>query len=812
MSQKVKVLLIEDNEEHVILFRHNFGKLELGSTLLVHERTLADGLQRLQGEIKFHVVFLDLNLEDSQGFNTFARVHSAGNNVPIVILTATSEPSIIRQALSCGAQDYLAKFELNAETLERSIQHAMWRGSAEQTLQTKVRELEVAQEQLRVMNQQLAHTQSEHEELLNTIDGVVWEAEVGKPTYTFVSNQVEKLLGYPTEKWLKEVGFWKSIILEEDASRIIGPGYRESFEKHDTQLEYRLKKADGEPIWIREYIKVIEENGVPSKLRGIMVDISNRKRAEEALRQAESEAVRATNLKSDFLAHMSHEIRTPLNAIIGMASLALEGTLTSDQLECMGTIRTAGNTLLMLINDILDFSKIEAGMFQLEMSDFKLSTVLNQGLDVVSLTARRKNIRLETHLDPLLPEYVKGDQSAILRVTLNLMGNAVKFTPDHGQVKISMTVVDHKDDDYRIRVEVKDSGVGIAPEKQKWLFQPFSQADNSMSRKYGGTGLGLSISKQLVNLMQGSIGLESDLGLGSTFHFEIPLKKSQVATVAEPKPRSNEPRKQTNNIRVLVAEDNVLNQRVIKRLLEQVNCGYELAINGREAVEMFTAWPFDMVIMDCQMPEMDGYAATIAMRKIEAEEGRARTPIVALTAHAFVEDRRKCERAGMDDYLSKPITGAQLDACIERWTSASKVKEEKGGAVMTNLDRAIDTRFIDRLIELNEPSSQDFVVELIDLFQADALAHLERVRDAFDRLDLTKLENEAHSFKSSCRNVGAHKLAAQMENIEFLAHKGNLTLLQANRDLFLNMNAEELTRVMAELKSIKIERTHSRAA
>jgi PAS domain S-box-containing protein len=804
MSQKVKILLIEDNEEDAVLFKWQLDKIEFGSALLVREKSLADGLKRLQGDLKFHVVFLDLTLPDSEGFSTFSRVHSAANSVPIVILTASSETTIIREALSCGAQDYLSKIGLSSEALERSIQHAMWRGSAEQNLQTKVRELELTQEKLRVMNRQLAQSQREHEELLNTIDGVVWEAEISKPTYTYVSNQVEKLLGYPMNRWLTETGFWKSIIHPEDKVVMVGPGYRASLQKHDSQREYRLIKADGETIWIREYIVIIEEDGVPTKMRGIMVDISNRKRAEEVLRKAESEAIRATNLKSDFLAHMSHEIRTPLNAIIGMASLALEGSLSAEQLECMGTIRTAGNTLLMLINDILDFSKIEAGMFELEMSSFKIANIVSQGLDVVSLTARRKNIHIETELDPHLPEYVRGDVGSVLRVLLNLLGNAVKFTPDGGRIDVSMKVVSKTDKIHLIQFEVRDSGVGISQETQDRLFQPFSQADNSMSRRYGGTGLGLSISKQLVHLMKGTIKLVSRVGQGSCFTVQLPLEETVAPSIPKKAAAAILDSRKLSNVRVLVAEDNVLNQRVIKRLLERLECTFEIAVDGRRALEAFVKNKYDLVLMDCQMPELDGYAATQAMRELEEKETRPRTPIVALTAHAFVEDRHKCERAGMDDYLSKPITIAQLESCIQRWTQ--DLADIEGDTDMSPIEKPIDFGIINRLEELNEGAQTDFVLELIELFQSSGQMQIKKIRQAYEIMDLENLEREAHSFKSACSNIGAIVLAKHMKTIEAMAHEGKRELLQANREGFLKRNTDEFLKAMAELDIIRAER------
>ena len=391
---------------------------------------------------------------------------------------------------------------------------------------------------------------------------------------------------------------------------------------------------------------------------------SARAAADEARRTAET----ASAAKSEFLANMSHEIRTPLNGVIGMLEL-LAGTLLSQgQQKYADVARQSAGTLLTLINDILDFSKIEAGKLELDPVPFDLNTLASEAVAILSVRADAKGLRLKCEVDPRLVRSRVGPADRVRQVLVNLLGNAVKFTQS-GSVTLAVTPEQSTDRSDRVRFAVTDTGVAIPPERLDRLFKSFSQVDPSTTRKYGGTGLGLAISRQLAGLMGGTVGVHSVVNQGSTFWFTACLPVD-----ATPAPRPGNEAVTTPAVakpsighRLLVAEDNEINQMVIGELLRRLGYGFDLVDNGLKAVEAVARGGYDLVLMDCQMPELDGFEAASAIRAAEAAAGGPRVPVIALTANAIKGDRERCLAAGMDDYLSKPIVPREMTARLTHW-------------------------------------------------------------------------------------------------------------------------------------------------
>jgi PAS domain S-box-containing protein len=433
-------------------------------------------------------------------------------------------------------------------------------------------------------------------------------------------------------------------------------------------LEMPFVTASGRQRWVRTQGQAVHQGGKIALLRGAFQDITASKQAELDLRISEAALVRAKEAaeaadraKSAFLATMSHEIRTPLNAVIGMTGLLLDTPLAADQREFANTIRTSGNALLALINDILDLSRIEAGQVDLEEHPFDLQACLEEALGLVAHGAAVKGLTLTQSAAPELPMIVYGDMTRLRQIVVNLLANAVKFT-NHGEVSLRAGCTPAPDGRSLITITVRDTGVGIAPERLAQIFRPFTQADSSTTRRYGGTGLGLSISRQLAELMGGQITVESLPGRGSAFTLSVPLLAADLgppsASRAPGRPFVAQPADAARALRILVAEDNPVNQQVIRQLLAHLGYRADIVADGLEAVAAMERQPYDIVLMDVQMPELDGMEATRRIRGLASL--RQQPYIVAVTAHAFVDDRERYLAAGMDAYLSKPLTSDSL--------------------------------------------------------------------------------------------------------------------------------------------------------
>ncbi|HEX4593577.1 MAG TPA: ATP-binding protein [Bryobacteraceae bacterium] len=461
-------------------------------------------------------------------------------------------------------------------------------------------------------------------------------------------------------------------------------------------VEFNVDSRAGQQVYETRLLPLDWEHSMAT-LRNITARKQDEKRLQEYAQELERKneeletalvtTREATQLKSRFLANMSHEIRTPMNGVLGMTDFLLATNLTAEQQEFAGSIKKSADALLTLINDILDLSRIEAGKLRLDHLPFSLAATVEESSSIFALQARAKGLDFASAVSGNLPDIVVGDAGRVRQVLTNLIGNAVKFT-DSGRIDVEVEQVRSAQDGILVRFTVRDTGIGIPPEQQNRLFESFTQGDGSSTRKYGGTGLGLSISKQLVELMGGQLGVESKPGEGSRFWFTGSFGKAPAIApppkkpIPAPSPTSapapapmvpipsmpEKPNGSHRKLRVLLAEDNEINQRIALRLLEKLGVGADAVDNGRAAVEALSQRSYDLVLMDCQMPDMDGFEATAVIRN--RERGKGRTPICALTANAMEGDREKCLAAGMDDYISKPVGLEKLREAVERLVHA----------------------------------------------------------------------------------------------------------------------------------------------
>ena len=520
---------------------------------------------------------------------------------------------------------------------------------------------------------------------------------------------------------------------------------------------------------------------------------SQRLAGEERLRAEKDAAEASDRAKSEFLAMMSHEIRTPMNAILGNARLLAETPLSGDARESVEAIGIAGETLMSIISDILDFSKIEANRMQLERQGFSVADLVRSVVSLFMVPAQAKGLTVAARIDPALPEILAGDQHRLRQILFNLTGNAIKFT-GHGGVTIHARLLESDAESSLLRFEVTDTGIGIGLPAQRRLFAPFVQADDSTTRRFGGTGLGLAISRSLVGLMGGEIGVDSAPGTGSTFWFTARLAAPTQVELMAAMTVHEEPAVSPDcaGARILVAEDNAANLRLVERLLERLGIVVVPAIDGRTAVDRALSEPIDLVLMDLHMPELDGLAATRAIRA-----GGLDIPIIALTADATPRDRAECLAAGMNDYLTKPIRQASLMTTLREWLPAAAEPRrnpddgapaadddartpeaaDRRGAVPphgTAEPESLEMAQVEELLRLDPKGEAGFLASMVDSYHATVAETMPAIRSAVERGDCKGLEEAAHKLKGVAGNIGAARIFETSARLVELARSGSL--------------------------------------
>lgn len=629
----------------------------------------------------------------------------------------------------------------------------------------------------------------------NSIDGIYQSTHEGK--FLTVNNALVKMLGYEFPEELMETNINQYYKIPEEREKLLSEIKRNgSIENHLLHLVDKNKNE----LTVKLNARLITD-GDKSKYfyEGTMRDVTSELEALEKRKQAElelksekeksdalaKEALKLSSAKSKFLANMSHEIRTPMNGILGFLSL-IEADSYSSKEELNNFVKNAkvsAESLLETINAVLDLSKIEAGKLELENLNFNLKKIVEQAVSIVYPKAKEKSLSITIETPDASELNFVGDPTKLRQIFLNLLSNAVKFT-QHGEIKVAVSLEQIDNDRIRIHNSITDTGIGIPADKINKLFKPFSQVDGTEGKNFGGTGLGLVICKEFTNLMEGDISVKSNQGAGSQFNFSVVLKKQHISAeqlkeLAENELKFEKDLAQNASIdlkanyekrkeyKLLLAEDNLINQKVVIRMLNSAGYQVDAVMDGEQVLRVYSQKNYDLILMDVQMPEVDGYTATKKIREMEPHKNSV--PIIAITAHALVGDREKCIEAGMNEYISKPVIAKEIVLLIDRLLKIDQVNvkaetEEKKESGLFDFERL-------KQISLGDPV---FEKDLLGDFIIDAESKLKSIQDCIAARDASKIINLAHTLKGSSYSVGATSVGDEALGIELSAKNNDI--------------------------------------
>jgi PAS domain S-box-containing protein len=620
-------------------------------------------------------------------------------------------------------------------------------------------------------------------------------SRIDGPEIVYVNKSFTQLTGYSAEEVIGRTP--KLLQGPKTDKKALGRISQAIVDIRPVSVECLNYSKEGHEYWVEINLNPIlcQKTGECLYFLATERDITERKTAENQLMKAIDKAEQATKTKSEFLANMSHELRTPMNGILGLAEILQGIDLSDDVRECVDAIQSSGANLLNIVNDILDLSKIEAQELEIEKYPFKIKDALKNVKDITSLSAARKNLNYDMNVNLDVPDWVTGDGKRIQQIIFNLVGNALKFT-EKGGVAVS---VDWKKTagSTSLHVQVQDTGIGIPDEFQNQLFQKFAQADTSISRKFGGTGLGLSITKYLVEMMGGTIGFTSKVNHGTTFFFSIPISETPKDDILQSEIKVINENSlvgiDLTGIRALIVEDHPINQMLAVKWLKKLGLkNIDSALNGFESLTLLRNNQYDFILMDCQMPELDGYETTSLIRDME-KQLNIRTPIIAMTANAMLGEREKCIQSGMDDYLSKPLNFAEFQSCIAQWVGAKPSLEIVSETV--ELDASVPVN-LSRLNEFTEGDKETETM-VINLFLETARESFERLKNAQSSEEAEEWSKAAHSFKGASGNLGAMALHSICSDAEY---KGDVT--REEKDAILSNLYAEFAKVESYLKGL----------
>ncbi|WP_367754179.1 response regulator [Flavobacterium sp. WC2430] len=637
MTKPLKILIIDDDKVDSITIIRSISRSDINAEI-ESAYSAKEGFEKLES-VCFDLIFLDYMMPDSDGISILKKIRSLAIETPVIFITSQGDEKIASQAILAGASDYMPKTLLTSDGISHSVRNAM-KLFESQNLRKKT---EFA---LKINSKRLSEAQK-----LAKIGS--WEINLNDGE-VFFSEEMFKILELDNTV-MPSMSTFKSCITSSNDILLFENKLEEvKANNEEVSFSHRIMTKKGTIKHINEYIICInDESDKPFKVLGTIQDITEQKKTEKELIHAKNIAENSVRIKERFLTNMSHEIRTPMNGIIGFASILEFTELDGNQKQSVEAIKIAGKNLMVIINDILDLSKIEADKMTFESIEFSLSKTVNSVIELLSPLSNEKKVILKSTIDPKINDALIGDPTRLSQILINLVGNALKFT-EQGQVELVVNQEKKANKSTLVLFNVIDTGIGIPEDKIDAIFESFNQASNETTRKFGGTGLGLTITRKLIELQGGSIKVKSELLKGSEFSFGIQYKIAEFNSIDLNRVLA----KQLDfsfleNKNILLVEDNKINQLLTKKVFEKWNKQIEIAENGLIALEKIIENQYDIILMDIQMPEMDGNEVTEKVRNLSGI--KSKVPIIALTAHATADEERRCINSGMNDYLSKPF-------------------------------------------------------------------------------------------------------------------------------------------------------------
>lgn len=746
MAVALKILVIDDDKVDLITIIRSIS--HSGIVADVESAFSAkDGIEKIKA-FNYDLIFLDYLMPDSDGISFLKILKDLGIETPVIFVTSQGDEKIASQAILGGASDYIPKSLLTPDGVSQSIRNALklhesleQRKKTELALKINANRLSEAQKLAKIGFWEL-----------NLIDEAV-----------FFSEQVYTIFEIEKDS-TPSLALLKSRLINAEDVRLFENNLN-LVEKSNSEVKFShsLPAKNGTIKYINEYIKCLnDEYNVPFKILGTIQDVSDQKHIERELIKAKELAEQSARIKEQFLTNMSHEIRTPMNGIIGFARI-LEGTsLNSDQEQSVKAIKRAGKNLMVIINDILDFSKIEADKMIIEEVNFSLSKNSNAVIELLSTIAEEKNLKLLYTIDPNINDFLIGDPTRLSQILINLIGNALKFT-EKGSVELIISQERESATEAFIRFTVKDTGIGIPQDKIDSIFESFNQASNETTRKFGGTGLGLTITRKLIELHGSSITVKSEVGTGSEFSFLIQYRKDlSGATVISTVKKEQLTPDFLKGVKILLVEDNALNQLLAVKVFKKWDKEIDIADNGKIAIDKIEANNYDIILMDIQMPEMDGNELTRYIRNHMGS--KSNVPIIALTAHATLEEEKRCIDNGMDDYLSKPY---QFNVLLEKLynnliKTPTIISSDSADQLIVETESLIDFTYLNDFAD----GDADFIEKMVHLFMRNSPIALKAILKSSEADDLETLKYEVHKIKSSISLLGILSASNCIEIIE----------------------------------------------